>query len=144
MDGVSWTDMMNYEQSADNPTLAGFMDSVALMTKGDEAVNGDMVNIMTMHAAKGLEFAEVFIPGMEDELFPNPNKCSEDPSQLEEERRICYVAITRAIEKLHMTYCESRTMFGKPMYNSPSRFLNEIPPEFTEGRYQNSRLRSWT
>jgi len=92
----------------------------------------DCVQLMTLHSAKGLEFPVVFITGMEDGLFPHQRSVQESGGRLEEERRLCYVGITRAREQLYLTYAEVRRMFGSESHNRPSRFLDEIPDEFME------------
>jgi len=86
---------------------------------------------MTMHSAKGLEFPLVFLCGMEDGLFPHQRSVS-DPNGLEEERRLCYVGITRAMETLFVTYAEQRRLHGMDSFAQPSRFISEIPPELVE------------
>ena len=91
----------------------------------------DCVQLMTMHSAKGLEFPLVFMSGMEDGLFPHQRSVS-DPNGLEEERRLCYVGITRAMQALYITYAEQRRLHGMDNYSQPSRFINEIPGEFVE------------
>jgi DNA helicase-2/ATP-dependent DNA helicase PcrA len=91
----------------------------------------DCVQLMTMHSAKGLEFPLVFMSGMEDGLFPHQRSVS-DPNGLEEERRLCYVGITRAMQTLYITYAEQRRLHGMDNYSQPSRFINEIPDEFIE------------
>lgn len=91
----------------------------------------DCVQLMTLHAAKGLEFDLVFVVGLEEGLFPSLQSL-EDPGRLEEERRLCYVGITRARKKLYLTYAETRRIYGKETYPRPSRFLREIPPEFLQ------------
>jgi DNA helicase-2/ATP-dependent DNA helicase PcrA len=83
---------------------------------------------MTLHSAKGLEFKQVFLVGMEEGLFPSQQSV-EDVGRLEEERRLCYVGITRAMQRLYLTYAESRRLYGRESYPRPSRFLREIPPE---------------
>jgi len=92
----------------------------------------DCVQLMTLHSAKGLEFPVVFITGMEDGLFPHQRSVQESGGRLEEERRLCYVGITRAREQLYLTYAEVRRMFGSESHSRPSRFLDEIPDEFME------------
>ena len=89
---------------------------------------------MTIHNAKGLEFPVVFLAGMEDEIFPNTTKVMIDNSELEEERRICYVAITRAEEKLYITHAAMRYMYGNMDFRTPSRFIREIPEELFDIR----------
>jgi DNA helicase-2/ATP-dependent DNA helicase PcrA len=91
----------------------------------------DCVQLMTMHSAKGLEFPLVFMSGMEDGLFPHQRSVS-DPNGLEEERRLCYVGITRAMQALYITYAEQRRLYGIDNYSQPSRFINEIPGELVE------------
>ena len=97
--------------------------------------------MMTMHSAKGLEFPLVFLSGMEEGLFPSMMSLSE-PGRLEEERRLCYVGITRAMLRLYITYAETRRIHGSESYNRPSRFLEEIPPELIqEVRLRNTVVR---
>ncbi len=86
---------------------------------------------MTLHASKGLEFPVVFMVGMEEGIFPNPRSIGSQ-AELEEERRLCYVGITRAKEKLFLTHCRSRTMYGKWQTNPPSQFIKEIPVDYLE------------
>lgn len=112
--------------------LQEFLDSAALDAGEQQADEfEDSVQLMTLHSAKGLEFPLVFLVGMEENLFPH-KMSMEDASRLEEERRLCYVGITRAMEKLYITYAESRRMYGTENYNSPSRFIREIPAELVE------------
>lgn len=109
--------------------LAAFLSHVALETgEGQAETQTNAVNLMTLHAAKGLEFPVVFIAGMEEDLFPH-KMSTEEPQGLEEERRLCYVGMTRAMQKLYLTYAESRRLHGSERYNAPSRFLQEIPEE---------------
>ena len=115
------------ENDPDNPTLSGFLDEVALYTDLDSQSDADnCVTMMTMHSAKGLEFPQVYVVGMEDGLFPG-NRAMGDPEEMEEERRLCYVAMTRAKEKLTMTNARQRTLYGRTTPATASRFLNEIP-----------------
>jgi DNA helicase-2/ATP-dependent DNA helicase PcrA len=96
---------------------------------------------MTLHSAKGLEFPLVVIVGLEENLFPH-KMSMDDPTQIEEERRLCYVGITRAMRKLYLTYAESRRLYGEDTYHSPSRFLKEIPRDLIqEVRLQTSVTR---
>ncbi len=112
--------------------LSAFLSHAAL--ESVEVIDGevqDAVQLMTMHAAKGLEFPVVFMVGMEEEIFPSPfNK--DDPSKLEEERRLCYVGMTRAMQKLYLSYAQIRQLHGESKYHRPSRFLKEIPEECLE------------
>ncbi|OZG75085.1 DNA helicase II [Hahella sp. CCB-MM4] len=117
-----------YEQSEDEP-LAEFLAQAALDAGEQQAeVDQDAVQLMTLHSAKGLEFPMVFLTGMEEELFPHA-MAMEEAGRLEEERRLCYVGITRAMEKLVLTFAESRRLYGQDKYHSISRFVREIPPE---------------
>ena len=114
------------------PSLSGFLDEIALYTDLDSRADGDnCVTMMTMHAAKGLEFPQVFVVGMEEGLFPG-NRAMGDGAEMEEERRLCYVAMTRAREKLTLTNARQRTLYGRTTPCMPSRFLNEIPEENME------------
>jgi DNA helicase-2/ATP-dependent DNA helicase PcrA len=111
------------------PTLAGFLESIALVTDADEVESGSQaVTLMTLHTAKGLEYPAVFIVGLEENVFPHIRSIGE-PRDLEEERRLAYVGITRAKERLYLTSAWSRTLFGATNYNLPSRFLKEVPEE---------------
>jgi len=115
------------ENEPANPTLAGFLDEIALYTDLDEADDRDnSVTMMTMHSAKGLEFPYVYVVGMEEGIFPG-NRALGDGEELEEERRLCYVAMTRAKERLTMTNARQRMLFGRTTPCMPSRFLEEIP-----------------
>lgn len=106
-------------------TLVEFLADAALMSSADESVGADSVSLMTMHAAKGLEFPVVFLVGLEEGLFPG-NRALENPADLEEERRLAYVGMTRAKKKLYLTYAGSRFAYGSRSYNMPSRFLAEL------------------
>ena len=112
--------------------LQQFLDSAALDAGDAQAdEHEDSVQLMTLHSAKGLEFPLVFLAGMEENLFPH-RMSLEEPGRLEEERRLCYVGITRAMEKLMITYAESRRLHGSETLNTPSRFIREIPPELLQ------------
>jgi len=122
-----------FEASADEPTLEAFLENVALISSVDElAEDNDSVTLMTIHGAKGLEFPVVFITGMEEGLFPS-SRAFNDEEQMEEERWLCYVAITRARQQLYMTYARQRMIFGNTVEGIPSRFLDEVPQELLEG-----------
>jgi len=124
---------MEYEKEAEAPTLAEFLENVALVSDIDEGDSEeDAVTLMTLHSAKGLEFPIVFIPGMEEGVFPSYRSITEDV-EVEEERRLCYVGITRARETLYLSSAASRTLFGNTSYNKPSRFLDEIPEDLIDG-----------
>jgi len=109
--------------------LADFLDEVALMSSVDEQDTTDSVTLMTLHAAKGLEFPVVFMVGMEEGIFPHSRVYEAGPSELEEERRLCYVGMTRAREELHLSYAASRLQYGQRGYNPASRFLDDIGSE---------------
>lgn len=110
--------------------LAGFLEEVALVSDIDQAdLNGNAVTLMTLHAAKGLEFPVVFMIGMEESIFPH-SRALYDAFEMEEERRLCYVGMTRAREELYMTYATSRMLYGGAQHNPPSRFLSEIDVQF--------------
>lgn len=121
-----------YEENVENPTFEGFLDNISLVSdvdNYDEKQNA--VVLMTLHSAKGLEFPVVFMCGMEMGLFPSFMSEMEEGG-IEEERRLCYVGITRAREKLYLTYAKQRTLFGKTEARVVSRFVSEIPPEFLD------------
>ena len=103
-----------------------FLEQVSLVADADDLSDDDKVIMMTMHAAKGLEYPVVFIVGVEEGLFPH-SRALVDANELEEERRLAYVGITRAQERLFLTHAWSRQQFGTTQYNPPSRFLEEIP-----------------
>jgi len=119
----------DFVQTGEDNTLAGFLEEVALLSDVDDLEEGEPgVVLMTLHAAKGLEFPAVFITGMEEGIFPHANSL-DDKEDMEEERRICYVGITRAEEELYLTRARERRRFGKSQRNDPSRFLRELPEE---------------
>lgn len=124
--------IQGYLENAEEPSLAGFLDEIALYTDLDSHDAGeDCVVMMTMHSAKGLEFPVVFVVGMEEGIFPGLRSIGE-PEEMEEERRLCYVAMTRAKEELYLTCAGQRMLFGRTSANRPSRFTGEIPPEYLE------------
>ncbi len=115
--------------AAEYRTLAEFLEAASLVSDSDQLEgDGTKVSLMTMHIAKGLEFPAVFLVGMEDGIFPHLRSLG-DPVELEEERRLCYVGITRAERHLYVSHAWSRLVFGRGSSNIPSRFLNEIPDE---------------
>lgn len=109
-----------------NPTLNDFLAHAALESSADRATDHNSVQMMTLHSAKGLEFPCVFLVGFEDEIFP-ARAANEDPTRLEEERRLCYVGMTRAMKLLFISYAEHRRLYGETRPQTPSRFLMEIP-----------------
>ncbi|MEJ7536896.1 DNA helicase PcrA [Staphylococcus hominis] len=125
----------DYEKDTplEEQSLINFLTDLSLVADIDEAQIDSGVTLMTMHSAKGLEFPIVFLMGMEESLFPHIRAIkSDDDHEMEEERRICYVAITRAEEVLYITHATSRMLFGRSQANLPSRFLKEIPEELLE------------
>lgn len=125
----------DYEKNTpiEEQSLINFLTDLSLVADVDEANLEDGVTLMTMHSAKGLEYPVVFIIGMEESIFPHVRAIkSDDDHEMEEERRISYVAITRAEEELYLTHASSRTLFGRQQSNPKSRFLNEIPEDLLE------------
>ena len=117
------------EQDPEDATLSGFLNEIALYTDLDSVEADDnCVTMMTIHSAKGLEFPAVYVVGMEEGIFPG-SSAQYDEEELEEERRLCYVAMTRAKEKLTLTNCRQRMLYGRTSANKPSRFLEEIPED---------------
>ena len=126
----------SYEESVEHPTLSGFLEEVALIADVDDLdEKSDYVVLMTLHSAKGLEFPNVYLAGMEDGLFPSYMSITSDDSstELEEERRLAYVGITRAKERLTITAARSRMIRGETQFNRVSRFVKEIPPHLLGG-----------
>jgi len=124
--------VQEFEENNVDKSLSAFLEYVALITdidlyKGEE----DVVTVMTLHSAKGLEFPVVFITGFEEGIFPHSRSVNKE-EELEEERRLCYVGMTRAKEKLYLTYAWRRNLNGNTLFNSVSRFLNEIPKHLQE------------
>ena len=107
-------------------SLSEFLEEAALISSADDAAGGDKVTLMTLHAAKGLEFPVVFMVGMEEGVFPHARVYDAGPAELEEERRLCYVGMTRAREELHLTYARARLQFGQRTYNDMSRFIADM------------------
>jgi DNA helicase II / ATP-dependent DNA helicase PcrA len=133
--GELLTAVRQFESETENPTLSAFLEQVSLVSDIDSLdANAEAVTLMTLHAAKGLEFQTVFLVGMEEAVFPHARSMGSD-KELEEERRLCYVGITRARQEVFLSFASRRTVFGNISYNPPSRFLKEIPAElFKENR----------
>lgn len=130
--GELMSNIQRYEQETENATYAGFLEEIALITDIDNyAADTDAVVLMTIHSAKGLEFPCLFLPGWEENVFPGAS-VTYNPAEAEEERRLAYVAITRAREQLAVYAAETRMVFGQTNRNRPSRFLQEIPEELME------------
>jgi DNA helicase-2/ATP-dependent DNA helicase PcrA len=132
-----------YEQAAQEPSLSSFLQEISLYSDQDalrDADGGGQVTLMTLHNAKGLEFRAVFMLGVEEGIFPHSRSIEEN--SLEEERRLCYVGMTRAKERLTLTHATRRSLYGRSDANLPSRFLDELPDEGVE----RERLRpaSWS
>jgi len=129
--------------------LIGFLEQLALVGDADAATDGDRVSLMTLHAAKGLEFDAVWMTGLEERVFPSSRSLGqtgplasgeEDPAEIAEERRLCYVGMTRARKKLTLSLARCRSLFGELRFNPPSRFVRELPPDLTEGLAALDRL----
>ena len=118
--------------------LDEFLEQVALVADTDDLDDDDQVVLMTLHSAKGLEFPAVFIVGVEEGVFPH-NRALTEPDEMEEERRLAYVGITRAMQRLFISHAWSRMLFGNTQYNPPSRFLDEIPGELIESKGNTTR-----
>ena len=130
------TKVVSYEQEAEEPSLSGFLEEVALVADIDSlADDGSYVVLMTLHSAKGLEFPNVYLSGMEDGLFPSYMSITADNSEeeIEEERRLCYVGITRAKQHLSITGARMRMIRGETQFHGISRFVKEIPQELIQG-----------
>ena len=130
------TKAVTYEEGAEEPSLSGFLEEVALVADIDEMDAGsDYVVLMTLHSAKGLEFPNVYLAGMEDGLFPSYISITSDQAdeELEEERRLCYVGITRAMKRLTLTSAKMRMVRGETQFSKVSRFVSEIPPQLLSG-----------
>ena len=131
--------IIDYEDGTETPDLNEFLEEVALVADIDSLdEDTNRVVLMTLHSAKGLEFENVYLAGMEDGLFPSyMTITSDDPMEIEEERRLCYVGITRAMRRLVLTCARQRMVHGEVQYNRPSRFIKEINPELFAGGFSN-------
>ena len=127
--------VQEYANRGENVNLAGFLENIALVTDLDTSESQPKyVTLMTLHSAKGLEFPAVFICGMEESVFPSYRSLSDD-TRMEEERRLCYVGLTRARKKLYLSYARNRLLYNQYAHNAPSRFLNEIPERLKADAY---------
>jgi DNA helicase-2/ATP-dependent DNA helicase PcrA len=128
---------VEFEESSEDKSLAAFLERVALVSDQDSISETGGIILMTLHTAKGLEFPVVFIAGMEEGIFPHSSS-QEDDDELEEERRLCYVGITRAKRNLYLTCARQRLMFGRTMFNPVSSFIEEIPENLVNDVSQRS------
>ncbi len=135
--------IVSFEETHDQPTLGEFLEEVALVADIDHVENGsNRVLLMTLHSAKGLEFPHVYLAGMEDGIFPSyMTIVADDPDEIEEERRLAYVGITRAKDDLTLTYARMRMVRGETQMNAVSRFVKEIPQELMDNRPPVSKFR---
>ena len=125
--------VIEYEKNNENASLTGYLEEVSLVADVDRYDEGaDAVILMTIHSSKGLEFPVVFLPGMEDGIFPGLQTITGGEDEMEEERRLAYVAVTRAKEKLYILYAHERMLWGRSGHNPPSRFIDEISPQYVE------------
>ena len=132
-----------YEKAAENPSLEDYLENVALVSDLDNASpDAKAVTLMTLHSAKGLEFPVVFMAGLEEGIFPTARSFQDD-EKLEEERRLCYVGITRAQQQLYISFASQRMLYNQVSYNAPSRFLREIPPRLVDDQQISKRERSF-
>jgi DNA helicase-2/ATP-dependent DNA helicase PcrA len=121
-----------YDAATDEPSLTGFLENVSLVADVDSLTeNGEGVTLMTLHSAKGLEFPVVYLVGLEEGVFPHSRSLNTD-SEIEEERRLCYVGMTRAREELHLVHAHRRSLYGQPNFNRPSRFIEDLPAGILE------------
>ena len=141
--------VQEFEDKADNPTLTDYLENVALVSDLDAMTeDGGAVTMMTLHSAKGLEFPNVFMIGMEENLFPSM-RSRDDPARMEEERRLCYVGITRARERLYLSHASRRMLYNQMQFNDRSRFIDDIPARLIEdvserrGGFAASRQDGW-
>ncbi|HEV8245280.1 MAG TPA: UvrD-helicase domain-containing protein [Polyangiaceae bacterium] len=133
------------ENTGEEPTLGGYLERITLVSAVDAIENAPKVSLMTVHTAKGLEYRTVFLTGMEEEIFPYRGVSGREPEELDEERRLAYVAITRARTRLFITHVQSRTLFGTTRWLEASRFLADLPPEVIsrEGPAQQRPAAAW-
>ncbi len=125
--------VLEYQKNNEEATLTGYLEEVALVADVDKYdETADAVILMTIHSSKGLEFPVVFLPGMEDGIFPGMKTITGPQDEMEEERRLAYVAVTRAKEKLYILYADERMLWGRSGHNPPSRFIEEIPSQYIE------------
>lgn len=119
-----------FEESSENPTLLGFLETITLDTEVEEDKVDKEVSLMTIHGSKGLEYPYVFVVGAEETVFPSYRSIEEGETAIEEERRLFYVAMTRAMKRLYLMFAQGRMLWGSLKFNGPSRFLDEIPEDY--------------
>ena len=146
-EAVRWENIMEfisaasrYDEQDPETALETFLEDTALISYGDEENRDGMANLMTIHSAKGLEFETVFLIGMEDNLFPH-SRSKNSIDELEEERRLCYVAITRAKKEIYLLYAQKRKIYGQTQANPPSRFIFDLPEHLVE--FQEYGIEKW-
>lgn len=125
-----------YEDSNENASLVGFLENIMLDSEAEsEEFDGQQLSLMTVHGSKGLEYPYVFVVGVEENVFPSYRSLEEGDETIEEERRLFYVAMTRAMQKLYITFAQGRMLWGQIKFNGPSRFLDEIPEEYFDWEF---------
>lgn len=124
-----------FEESEDSPNLSKFLEAITLDTTTNEESSGEQVSLMTVHGSKGLEYPYVFLIGIEENIFPSYKSLESGPVAIEEERRLFYVAMTRAMKQLTITFAQGRLLWGSLKFNGPSQFLHEIPSKFYKWDY---------
>lgn len=124
-----------YENDFEDPSMLGFLETITLDTEVTEEEIGKEVSMMTIHGSKGLEYPYVFVSGVEESLFPSFQSLESGEEAIEEERRLFYVAMTRAMKKLYILFAQGRMLWGSVKFNGPSRFIDEIPEEYYEWKY---------
>ncbi len=127
----------DYEISTESASLAGFLETITLDQNKDEEQSGDILSLMTVHGSKGLEYPYVFVIGAEESLFPSFQSMEAGEMAIEEERRLFYVAMTRAMKKLYISFARGRMLWGNMQFNGPSRFIDEIPQDYYEWKFYN-------
>ena len=132
-----------YQKETGSVNLEDFLEDISLVADAKEHIDNDnAITLMTMHSAKGLEFKVVFLIGMEENIMPHVNSIN-NKEELDEERRLCYVAITRAKERLYITNAKRRLLFGDISYNPPSRFISEIDSDLIEKKEKESIIKEF-
>jgi DNA helicase-2/ATP-dependent DNA helicase PcrA len=131
--------IQDYESDNKEPSLAGFLESVTLDQNKDSETNADQLSLMTVHGSKGLEYPYVFVVGCEETVFPSYQSLEGGDMAIEEERRLFYVAMTRAMKKLFISFARGRMLWGNLQFNGPSRFIDEVPEQYYEWKFYNDK-----